>query len=149
MGSAYAGAEREEQFRLVKQAAGVRLARCRRRFRFTWTTYTPDFYAPSELTYYEVIGSRQRLEQLRPKLDLMALVYPQVLLQVVHPDGRPVTLHYVPVSQARLVPKDRGAVRLGKMGGKARALALTPDRRRAIATHAALTRWAKRPKPTV
>lgn len=45
--------------------------------------------------------------------------------------------------------KDRGAVRLGKLGGKARALALTPERRIAIATHAAMTRWAKRAKPSM
>ena len=43
--------------------------------------------------------------------------------------------------------KNKAAVMLGKLGGKkggpARAKALSPERRRAIARKAALTRWAR------
>ncbi len=41
------------------------------------------------------------------------------------------------------VGKHKGAVELGKRGGDARRDALSPGRRREIATLAALTRWAK------
>lgn len=36
---------------------------------------------------------------------------------------------------------------LGKLGGKARAAKLSPERRKEIAKKAAAARWAKTPKP--
>ena len=66
---------------------GVTLTRPSRPFRFTYTTYLPDFYSPTEDVYYEVIGSRQRASQLLPLFDLMALVYPQIALVAVGPSG--------------------------------------------------------------
>lgn len=40
-------------------------------------------------------------------------------------------------------PKNRHAVEMGRLGGKARKAALTPAARRAIARYAAIVRWAK------
>ena len=40
--------------------------------------------------------------------------------------------------------KDQGAVRLGKLGGKARAQKLTPEQRKESARKAAMARWAKK-----
>jgi len=40
-------------------------------------------------------------------------------------------------------PKDAGRSRGGKAGGKARAAALSPERRRAIAQRASEARWGK------
>lgn len=39
--------------------------------------------------------------------------------------------------------KNKSAQQLGKRGGKARAKALTPERRKAIARAAAQARWAR------
>ncbi len=41
--------------------------------------------------------------------------------------------------------KDKAAVSLGRRGGKARAIAVDPNRRRQIAKQAAKARWAKTP----
>lgn len=43
--------------------------------------------------------------------------------------------------------KDPAAKALGKKGGKARALALTPKKRKEIAKRAAAARWGKLPEP--
>jgi transcriptional regulator with XRE-family HTH domain len=81
------GAIREEGFRRVMKRRGLRLERNRRLFHFRRCRYTPDFYDPSTGIYYEVIGSRQRFEQLLPKLDLMDICYPEVKLEVLSPTG--------------------------------------------------------------
>lgn len=141
------GWEREERFRLVKAAAGVALTRCQRTFRFEHTRYTPDFYAPSERVYYEVLGSRARRHQLTAKLDLMALVYPKVTLRVVDPDGVPVSLCYTPrPPKIRATPKHPGAVAMGKLGGLAKWAKIPKAERSAIMRAAVQARWAK-PRP--
>lgn len=48
-------------------------------------------------------------------------------------------------SIAKRSPKDKGAQLLGKMGGDARAEALSAERRSEIAREAARKRWAKKP----
>lgn len=40
-------------------------------------------------------------------------------------------------------PKDQAAAELGRKGGKARASAMTPERRAEIARNAATKRWSK------
>lgn len=86
-----AGLRRERQFEHARAASGHPVVRSPRRFDFLASWYVPDFYSVEEDTYYEVIGSRQRAAQLAVKLDLMTVFYPNVRLQVVHPDGRPYT----------------------------------------------------------
>ena len=83
------GARREEQFRRIMARRGIMLVRPARPFRFTHTSYRPDFFSPTENIYYEVLGSRQRAQTIRPQLDLMELVYPRVKLVTVAPDGAP------------------------------------------------------------
>lgn len=81
------GALREEQFRRVMSERGVMLTRPTVTFKFQSTSYLPDWYDAAQDIYYEVIGSRQRGHQLRPKLDLMRLVHPNVVLRVMTPAG--------------------------------------------------------------
>lgn len=85
------GALREAQFVRVMRARGVKVVRPKRVFRFTFSTYKPDFYALATDTYYEVIGSRQRCYQMLATFDLMATVHPEIRLEIVTPDGEPVT----------------------------------------------------------
>lgn len=47
---------------------------------------------------------------------------------------------------ARYLPAPT-AVTMGQAGGRARAAALSPDRRREIAQHAAKARWGRRTEP--
>jgi hypothetical protein len=93
MASAKTGARREAKFRRFMAKRGVILSRPPRSFRFHFTVYTPDFYDPLSDTYYEVLGSRQRAHALMPTMDLMSVVYPEIRLVAVTPDGEAVELH--------------------------------------------------------
>lgn len=85
------GRRREEKFRRIMAERGIPLVRPEKLFRFTRTTYRPDWYAPSSDTYFEVLGSRQRKWAIVAVLDLMEWVYPEVRLLAVTPDGESVT----------------------------------------------------------
>lgn len=52
------------------------------------TRYEPDFYDPRSNTFYEVIGSRQRYHQLKSKIALFRVLYPEIKLEICHPDGK-------------------------------------------------------------
>lgn len=86
------GQRREERFRRIRAAEGIPLMRPTRTFRFKRCWYRPDFYSPTEGVYYEVLGSRQREYQIYPKIDLMDLCYPEIILRLVDPAGKPVHL---------------------------------------------------------
>lgn len=86
MGSSRNGYLREEQFRQKMEKRGVLLERPKS-FRFCLSTYTPDFYSPSENAYYEVIGTRQRAAHVRMLADLIQAYYPTAILRFVKPDG--------------------------------------------------------------
>jgi len=51
--------------------------------------YRPDFYIPSEMIFYEVVGSRQAFHQNRQKIDYVRQAYPFVKIEIVNPDGTP------------------------------------------------------------
>ena len=51
--------------------------------------YTPDFYDPILNIFYEVIGSRQRFEQLRRKLIEFREKFPVIKLKVCRSNGEP------------------------------------------------------------
>lgn len=58
-------------------------------FRINGTKYIPDFYDPKENCFYEIIGSRQRFEQLKNKLRKFRECYPEIKLIVCFGDGKP------------------------------------------------------------
>jgi hypothetical protein len=105
------------------------------------TTYRPDFYAPEEGVYYEVVGTRQAYSANRHKYEAMAIDHPDIVLRFVRSDASP----YVPM------PEITGATDLaaffgaaGRKGGKRRAERLTPERRQEIARQGAEKRWAEK-----
>lgn len=57
-------------------------------FRIGDTRYTPDFYVPSEQIYYEVITTRQAMNQDRSKIEMVYKLYPFVKIKICWPDGR-------------------------------------------------------------
>lgn len=69
---------------LLEQPAGFHVDINGRRSR-----YTPDFYCRATRTFFEVIGSRQAWEHNRHKIAAFTQQWPEISLQVVHPDGRP------------------------------------------------------------
>lgn len=83
------GPRRERAFAATMAARGITVQPNVRLFKFGLSSYRPDFYEPVEDVYYEVIGSRQRYAQLRPRLDLMRHVEPAIHLRVVTPEGDP------------------------------------------------------------
>jgi len=46
-------------------------------------TYRPDFYIPSEDTYYEVVGTRQAFHANKEKLFLMFALRPEIKFRIV------------------------------------------------------------------
>ena len=84
----HVGATREAHFQAFMATRGVTLERASR-FRFHRSSYRPDFYAPAQGIYYEVVGSRQRAATLRFLLDLMDRYYPGIRLRLVSPNGQP------------------------------------------------------------
>jgi hypothetical protein len=53
------------------------------------TKYSPDFYDPLHNEFFEVIGSRQRFEQLKDKLRRFKELFPKIKLNVCSPNGTP------------------------------------------------------------
>lgn len=53
------------------------------------TKYLPDFYDPIRNVFYEVIGSRQRFQQLKGKLKRFKELFPNMKLLVCLGDGKP------------------------------------------------------------
>lgn len=51
--------------------------------------YRPDFYTPSDMTFYEVVGSRQAFSQNRQKIETVKKAYPFLKIMIVNPDGTP------------------------------------------------------------
>lgn len=58
-------------------------------FRLGQTRYAPDFYDPIQNQFYEVIGSRQRFNQLKQKILFFREVFPNIKLSLVCADGQP------------------------------------------------------------
>ena len=56
-------------------------------FHFGDEKYYPDFYDPDNNIFYEIIGSRQRFQQLREKLKSFINAYPKIVLVVCSGDG--------------------------------------------------------------
>jgi hypothetical protein len=50
-------------------------------------TYKPDFYCPSNDTYYEVSANRQAYHQSIKKIKLLRKIRPDIKFKVVNPDG--------------------------------------------------------------
>lgn len=131
MASAKNGKLRERRFERLMGRRGIALVRPTQPFRFGLSTYRPDFYSPSEDRYYEVLGSRQRACSVLPLLDLLTLKYPAVRLDLVSPDGEPMTpprvrsyraLAATPVGAALL---DRMARERLRFGDVARAIGVS------------------------
>lgn len=81
------GRAREEGFRSLMAARGIRLERPTAPFRFQRARYLPDFYAPEQGLYYEVLGSPGPSNRIPLILDLMAIFHPSVQLVCVRPSG--------------------------------------------------------------
>jgi hypothetical protein len=58
-------------------------------FRFAGFRYTPDFFLPIGNLFVEIIGSRQRWAQVRGKLELFRVHFPDIQLLVLGGDGKP------------------------------------------------------------
>jgi hypothetical protein len=58
-------------------------------FYFNGGRYTPDFYDPMNNRFYEVIGSRQRFEQLKYKIKKFREIFPNIDLILCYSDGKP------------------------------------------------------------
>ncbi len=52
------------------------------------SSYTPDFYDNRHNVFYEVIGTRQRFEQLKDKIAQFRKLFPHINLEVVCADGQ-------------------------------------------------------------
>lgn len=57
-------------------------------FHLSIENYSPDFYDSIENIFYEIIGSRQRFNQLKDKLKLFKVVFPNVKLKICCGDGK-------------------------------------------------------------
>ena len=51
------------------------------------TRYTPDFYDKARNVFIEVVGTRQAYSQNKDKYKLFAEFFPQLKLELRHPDG--------------------------------------------------------------
>lgn len=134
-------ADAENVFASIMTRRNVKLVWPARRFHLPSlnTTYRPDFYAPVENIYYEVVGTRQAYSANRHKYEAMAVEHPEVTLYFVCGNGQP----YTPYEVKPGTSFTTFLRAIGRLGGRRRAQVLTASRRREIATLAAETRWRK------
>jgi len=58
-------------------------------FELCSTKYIPDFYDPNENVFYEIIGSRQRFQQLTKKIKKFRTLFPLIKLEIKCCNGNP------------------------------------------------------------
>jgi hypothetical protein len=78
---------REERFRLFMAGTGVEVVKPKAPFRFRRSTYLPDFYCPTQDSFYEVLGSTGPTNRMPLILDLMEVFHPSVKLICAKPSG--------------------------------------------------------------
>lgn len=77
-------------------------------FDLNYTKYTPDFYDASFNVFYEIIGTRQRFEQLKEKIKTFRELFPQIKLEICLRDGSP----YHSTKNQEIVGFDQNAFQL-------------------------------------